>query len=136
MPPPLSPPYFVARLNACAGSSGSTCAPESAAASAVPRADVERHRDGAEQRSHEDGGDDDRLACVVVQPADHSRRSFIVLVRVPDLTTHPSRSIWYGYEAVTVTSLPDFVQSVAVTATASLVWSRSDAALRTACTAS
>src|SRR5206468_10351948 len=68
-------------------------------------------QDGQEQECH-DGG----LPSLVCHAAGHSTLSVVVLVISPDLTTRPSRLMSYGYEALTVTSVPG-AQGFEVTST-------------------
>ena len=57
---------------------------------AEPGADVEHHRDGAEERGQEHDGDDRGLATIVAD-ALHSTRSVVLDSRSPAATTNPSR---------------------------------------------
>ena len=58
---------------------------------AEPRADVEHHRDRAEQGGHEDDAEDGGLAGLAAKTV-HSTRSVVSDLRFPDATTNPSRS--------------------------------------------
>src|SRR5271169_4367724 len=60
----------------------------------------------------------------------HSTRSVVLEVKLPAVTTQPSRLIEYGYVAVTVTSVP--AAQAEFTVTLRFDWLRSAADVRTA----
>src|SRR5579859_2712883 len=102
---------------------------------AIPRPHVECQRSRREQDDEEQDADHERLAVLGPEPRPHSSGSVIVLVRLPEATTRPSRLIEYGYVTVTTMSVPAFVHVGSVGSSAvtfSCDWSRLDAAFWTA----